>query len=363
MTTIYLAQPDIGEQERQAVLDVLDSGILASGPKVREFEQKFAEYCDVEHAVAVSSGTTALHAALLGLDVGNGDKVLTTPFSFIATSNSILFCDAEPVFADIDAKTFNLDPNLVEDKLKREKIKAIMLVHLYGLPCDMDAFSFLAKKYNVELIEDAAQAVGATYKNQMAGSFGKAGCFSLYATKNLMAGEGGIITSSDDELVKKIRSLINHGRQGHFEHTKLGFNFRTTDIAAALGIVQLKRLPEFITKRNVNADFYNQHLSKIDWVTTPYVPDGYHHVYHQYAIRVPGSIRNKLIKYLAENQIKAAPTYPIIIPEQSFYQQKGYGDFAVAKTASQEVVCLPVHTKLCQKDLARVVDAISRFNL
>lgn len=359
---IYLAQPDIGPKEKQAVLDVLDSGILASGPKVREFEQKFADYCNVNHAIAVSSGTTALHAALLALNVGAGDKVLTTPFSFIATSNSILFCNAEPVFADIDAKTFNLDPNLVEDKLKQEKIKAIILVHLYGLPCDMDAFNFLAEKYNVELIEDSAQAIGARYKNKITGGMSKIGCFSLYATKNLMTGEGGMITTDNDKLDEKMRSLINHGRQGHFEHVMLGFNFRLNDIAAALGIVQLERLPEFMQQRQANADFYNQHLSKIDWITVPYVPAGFKHVYHQYAIRVPSNIRNELIEYLDKNQIKAAPTYPTIIPEQLFYQQKKYGDFPVAKKASQEVVCLPVHQKVSQQDLIKVIDVISRFN-
>lgn len=360
---IYLAQPDIGSKEKQAVLDVLDSGILASGPRVREFEQKFADYCNVNYAIAVSSGTTALHAALLGLVIGEGDRVLTTPFSFIATSNSILFCNAEPVFADIDSRTFNLDPNLVEDKLKREKIKAIILVHLYGLPCDMDALNFLAKKYNVELIEDSAQAVGAGYKSKITGGMSKIGCFSLYATKNLMTGEGGMITTDDDKLAGKIRSIINHGRQGHFEHTMLGFNFRMTDIAAALGIVQLERLPEFMQKRKANVDFYNQHFSKIDWITVPYVPDGYQHVYHQYAVRVPGNIRDELIEYLNQNQIKAAPTYPTIIPEQLFYQQKNYGNFPVAKKASQEVVCLPVHPGLSQQDLIKVVDVISRFNL
>ncbi|MGD9152363.1 MAG: DegT/DnrJ/EryC1/StrS family aminotransferase [Gammaproteobacteria bacterium] len=360
---IYLAQPDISSKEKQAVLDVLDSGILASGPKVREFEQKFADYCNVEHAIAVSSGTTALHTALLGLGIGEGDRILTTPFSFIATSNSILFCNAEPVFVDIDSKTFNLDPNLVEDKLKQEKIKAIILVHLYGLPCDMDAFNFLAKKYNVELIEDSAQAVGAGYKNKITGGMSKVGCFSLYATKNLMTGEGGMITTNDDRLAEKMRSLINHGRQGHFEHTMLGFNFRMTDIAAALGIVQLERLPEFMQKRKANADFYNQHFDKIDWITVPHVSADCQHVYHQYVIRVPSNMRNKLIEYLDKNQIKAAPTYPTIIPEQLFYQSKSYGDFPAAKRASQEVVCLPVHPKLSRQNLIKVIDVISRFNL
>ncbi|MFC1485329.1 DegT/DnrJ/EryC1/StrS family aminotransferase [bacterium] len=359
---IYLSCPDITDKEKRAVLEVLDSGMLASGPKVREFEERFAEYTDTSHAVCVSNGTTALHVSLLASGIKRDDKVLTTPFSFIATSNSILFCNAQPLFADINPITFNLDPNKVEDILKKEQnIKAIILVHLYGFPCEMDAFSYLAEKYNVKIIEDSAQAVGAEYNNRKAGSFGIAGTFSFYATKNMMTGEGGMITSSDESFVQKVRSLINHGRSGRFLHSELGYNFRMTDIQAALGIVQLSRLEEFITKRQQNADFYDKNLADLDWIKLPVTYLGHKHVYHQYTVRVKSEIRDAFVKYMNDKGVNVAPIYPISITQQPFYKAMDSFDCPQAVKISSQVVCLPVHTKLSQDDLEKIVKIIKGF--
>ncbi len=361
---IDLSKPDITNLEKDAVMQVLESGILASGPKVKEFEQKFCEFNGVKHSICVSNGTTALHAGLLAAGINPGDKVATTPFTFIATSNSILFCDGKVVFADIDEKTFNLDPNHVEEILKKQKnIKAILLVHLYGNPCDMDAFLYLSQKYNVKIFEDCAQAVDASYKGNKVGSFGEFGTFSFYATKNMMTGEGGMITTNNDVLAEKIRSLINHGRSGRFSHSELGYNFRLTDMQAAIGIVQLSRLEEFTQKRKKNAEFYLKNLEGLDWLTLPTENANAKHVFHQFTLRINEKYRDKFLAYLNENGINAAPIYPIPVHEQTFYREVEFFDCPVASRIAKEVVCLPIHTKLRSEDLEAVTNCIKGFQL
>jgi perosamine synthetase len=360
---ILLSKPDISNLEINAVTSVLSSSMLASGPKVKELEQNFAKKIGTNYAIAVSSGTTALHAVLLELGIQKGDNIITTPYTFIATSNSILFCNANPIFCDIDENTYNLDPNKVEDILKKKKVKAIILVHLYGLSCDMYAFNYLAKKYNVKIIEDCAQSIGASYKDKMTGSFGYASCFSLYATKNIMCGEGGMICINNKKSNDLIRSLINHGRKDRFTHDKLGYNFRMTDIEAALGIVQLNRLDEFTNKRIKNASYYTENLKNIPWIKVPYEPTMCKHVYHQYAILVPKKIRNKFIEYLNKKNIYAAPIYPLTTPEQPFYKKMGYKTLPMSYDISKRVVCLPVHTKITKEDLTYVVNSIKEFKI
>lgn len=359
---ISLSKPDITRHEIRAVLDVLKSGIVASGPRVKQLEHNAAVFLGVPHCIAVSSGTTALHAALLALGIGKGDVVITTPFSFIATSNSILFCNATPLFCDIDPTTFNLDPNLVEQALKKNKrVKAIMVVHLYGNPCDMDAFTFLAKKYRIHLVEDCAQSIGATFRGKQTGSFGDTGCFSLYATKNLMMVEGGLITTPHPRIDTACRALINHGRSGRFTHATLGYNFRTTDVCAALGIEQLKRIGEITEKRAVHAAYYSKHLKHIDWLTLPTVQSNATHVFHQYTVHVPQSIRDRFVEHLHSLDIHAAAIYPFTIPEQPLYKKMGYKPQPIARDISRQVVCIPVHSRLSNNDCACVVDAIKRF--
>jgi dTDP-4-amino-4,6-dideoxygalactose transaminase len=355
---IPVSKPYIGEAEKQAVMEVLDSGMLAQGPRTAKFEERFAQVCGVKHAIATTSGTTALHIALLANDVGEGDEVITTPFTFIASANSILFTGAKPVFVDIDEDTFNLNPALIEQAIT-PRTKAIMPVHLYGYVCDMGAIQAIAEKRNLRIIEDACQAVGATYQGKAAGSFGT-GCFSLYATKNIMSGEGGMITTNDDTLAEKCRLLRNHGMKRRYYHEMLGFNFRMTDLCAAIGLTQLDRLGGFTAKRHANAHYLN---SKIESVITPKVKDGYGHVWHQYTIRVDGNRdRDAAVKQLNDAGIGTGVFYPVPAHRQE-YMREIVGDVAlpVAEKLAQQVISLPVHPQLSRADLDSIVAAVNKI--
>ena len=259
---IHLAKPFFGSEEKQAVMDVLDSGMIASGAAVEEFQAKFAKYCGAPFGVAASSGTTALEVMLRAAGIGKGDRVLTTPFSFIASTNCILHAGAEPVFADIDPVSFNLSPEAAEEKLKADPgVKAILLVHLFGHPCDMDAFAALAEKYGVTLFEDCAQAHGAAHKGKKAGSFGAAAAFSFYPTKNMTTSEGGIVVTDSEEIAGRARLLVNHGMKTRYYHDEIGYNYRMTNIAAAIGLCQLEKLEGFNEKRRGVAAFYGSRIN------------------------------------------------------------------------------------------------------
>ena len=259
---IPIARPNIGEDEKQAVLAVLNSGMLAQGKQVQAFEEAFAAYCGVKYAVATSSGTTALHLALLAHNIGPGDEVITSPFSFIATANSIRYTGAESVFADIDSY-YNLSPTLTEAAIT-PRTKVIMPVHLYGQPADMDKFMDIAKRHNLIIIEDACQAHGAEFKGKKVGSFGT-GCFSFYPTKNITSGEGGMVTTNDPDIADRVRLLRNHGMRQRYYHETMGFNFRMTDIHAAIGLAQLKKLDMFNDMRISNAHYLTAHMTHRRW--------------------------------------------------------------------------------------------------
>jgi dTDP-4-amino-4,6-dideoxygalactose transaminase len=355
---IPVSKPSIGEAEKQAVMEVLDSGMLAQGPRTAKFEERFAQMCGVKHAIATTSGTTALHLALLAHGIGEGDEVITTPFTFIASANSILFTGARPVFVDIDPETFNLDPQLIE-KAITPRTKAIMPVHLYGYVCNMDALQAIADKHGLAIVEDACQAVGATYHDKQAGSFGT-GCFSLYATKNVMSGEGGMITTSDDSIAEKCRMLRNHGMQRRYYHDLLGFNFRMTDLCAAIGLVQLDRLEEFTAKRRANAAYLN---AKIESVITPKVKDGYGHVWHQYTVRVDrGRDRDGAVKQLADAGIGSGIFYPVPAHQQGYMHEiVGEVRLPIAEQLAKEVISLPVHPQLSQSDLETIVAKVNQL--
>jgi dTDP-4-amino-4,6-dideoxygalactose transaminase len=248
---IPIAKPYLGQEEVNAVREVLESGMIASGPRVDEFEKRFAEFANTRYAIAVTSGTVALHLALLSLDIKEGDEVIVPSFSFIASANSVLFCNAKPVFCDVDSKTFNIDVTKIKD-LITENTKAIMPVHLYGQPADIDPIKEIAEAHDIKIIGDACQAHGAKYKGKMVGSFGDVECFSFYPTKNMTTGEGGMLTTDSSDIAEKAISIRNHGRQKTkwgYEHGMIGYNYRMTDISAAIGLEQLKRLPDFIKKR------------------------------------------------------------------------------------------------------------------
>jgi dTDP-4-amino-4,6-dideoxygalactose transaminase len=355
---IPISKPYIGQEEKAAVMEVLDSGMLAQGPKVAKLEERFAELCGVKHAIATSSGTTALHIALLANGIGPGDEVITSPFTFIASANSILFAGARPVFADIDEKTFNIAPEQVE-KAITPHTKAIMPVHLYGHVCDMQALQQIAEKYGLKIIEDAAQAVGATCGEKVAGSFGT-GAFSLYATKNVMSGEGGMITTDDDTIAEQCRMLRNHGMKRRYYHDMLGYNFRMSDLHAAIGLAQLDRLTEFTEKRRANAAYFN---TQIESVITPQVKEEYGHVWHQYTIRVDGGRdRDAAVKQLNEAGIGTGIFYPVPAHKQAYMREIiGHVSLPVAEKLAQEVISLPVHPQLTQADLEKIVSEVNKI--
>ncbi len=355
---IPIAKPIISDEEIEEVVKVLRSGFIAQGPKVEEFEENFAEYVGVKHAVASSSGTTALHLALLAADIGIGDEVITTPFSFAATGNSILYVGAKPVFVDIDKKTYNIDPSKIEEAIT-EKTKAIMPVHLYGQPADMDSINSTANDHNLTIIEDSAQAHGATYNRKKTGSLGDMGCFSFYPTKNMTTSEGGIITTDNEEMAEKTRILRAHGESERYTHVVLGYNFRMTDIAAAIGIVQLKKLEDFNNKRIDNAKYLTENIDEIDGIDAPYVDSNVKHVFHQFTVRVEESNRDKLMEFLKDSGIGTGIHYPKPIYKQKIYQELGFNSLCPeAESASSEVLSLPVHPSLDELELEKIVSAL-----
>lgn len=355
---ISIAKPMIEAEEKQAVLEVLESGVLAQGPRVAAFEKAFAEMCGVQHAIATSSGTTALHTALLAHGIGAGDEVITSSFTFIASANSVLYTGAKPVFVDIDPLTFNLNPALIEAAIT-ERTKAIMPVHLFGLSCDMHPILAIAKKHGLVVIEDACQSHGATYKGKKVGSFGT-GTFSLYPTKNITSAEGGMITTDDQGLDDECRIIRQHGMRRRYYHDDLGFNFRMTDVHAAIGLEQLKKLAKFNQARQRNAAFLSAHLKG---VTVPAVPAGYEHVFHQYTIRITAGRRDGLIEALKKQEIGCGVYYPVPVHKQSYYvNELGYNQsLPEAEKAAEEVLSLPVHPSLSPADLETIVSAVNAF--
>lgn len=356
---ILVAKPQIDEAEIEAVSEVLRSGMIAQGQRVADFEQAFAEYNGVDHAVAVNSGTAALHAALLAHGIGKGDEVITSPFSFVATANSVLFTGATPVFADIEPEAFILDPGLVAEKIT-PRTKAIMPVHLYGHPADMDAMRDLAEDKHLLLIEDACQSHGATFRGKKVGSFGT-GAFSFYPTKNMTTSEGGMLTTNSREVAEKARMVRAHGSAQRYLHEMLGFNLRMTDICAAIGLVQLQKLDGYTAKRQQNAGKLTKGLQGTENIVCPTVKEGCSHVFHQYTIRTEK--RDELAAYLNSKGIGTGIHYPIPIHRQPYYQELGYTDsMPISEKASREVLSLPVHPQLAEGDLDLIINTIKEWS-
>ncbi|MBK5109344.1 MAG: DegT/DnrJ/EryC1/StrS family aminotransferase [Anaerolineales bacterium] len=353
---IPIARPLIGEDEQKAVMEVMASGHVAQGPKVREFESQFAELCGAEHGIATTSGTSALHVALLANEIGPGDEVITSPFSFIASANCALFVGAKPVFVDIEADYFTIDPEKIREKIT-PRTRAIEPVHLYGQACDMEAIEEIAHEFNLVIIEDACQAHGAKLNGRPVGSFGTA-CFSFYPTKNITSGEGGMITTNDGKVAEKARLLRDHGSPVRYQHEMLGYNLRMNDMQAAIGLTQLPKLEQWNKKRQENAAFLTRELSGVDGIVPPPVRDNAEHVFHQYTIRVPD--RDAAAEKLREQGVGVGVHYPIPIHQQPYYQKLGYQDsLPVSEAASREVLSLPVHPSLSQADLETIVEVVS----
>jgi len=354
---IPISRPDIGPAEEEAVLQVLRSGMLAMGKKTLAFEEAWAAYCGVQHAILMSNGTVALEAILHALGIGPGDEVITVSFSFNATVSAILRVGATPVLVDVREDDFCIDPALVEAAIT-PRTKAILPVHLYGLMADMDPLTEIAERHGLRIVEDAAQAHGATYHGKRAGRFGAA-MFSLYATKNLMTGEGGFATTDDDEVADRLRLFRNHGMRVRYHHDALGTNFKPTDLAAAIGLAQLTRLDERTATRRANAAYLTEHLAG-DYLT-PTVPEGRDHVWHQFVMRFP-SQRQQVIDGLTERGIGTLIYYPVPIHRQAYLQAYVPGaadlDLPVTNRLSDDVLAIPVHPKLSGEDLAAIVAAI-----
>lgn len=353
---IPISKPDIGPAEEEAVLEVLRSGMLAMGRKTAAFEEAWAAFCGVRHAVLMANGTVAQEAVLHALGIGPGDEVITVSFSFNATASVILRAGARPVFVDIRADDFCLDPDRVEAAIT-PRTRAIMPVHLYGLMADMDPLVEIAERHGLVIVEDAAQAHGAAYRGRRAGRFGPA-MFSLYATKNLMTGEGGFATTDDDAVADRLRLFRNHGMRVRYQHEALGTNYKPSDLAAALGLAQLARLDERTAIRRANAAYLTEHLAGY---LTPTVPEGRDHVWHQYVMRFPGE-RQHVIEGLTERGVGTLIYYPIPIHRQAYLQAHVPGaadlDLPVTNRLADEVLAIPVHPMLSADDLATIVAAI-----
>jgi len=350
---IPIASPQLGVEEREAVDRVLQSGIIAQGPEVAKFEEEFAKMCGVKYAVATSNGTTAGHLVMIASDIGPGDEVITTPFTFFATASVIMMTGAKPVFVDVEEDGFCLDPKKVEIAIT-DKTKAIQPVHLYGELADMPSLIEISKKNNLVLIEDSAQAHSANSWNGKAGSFGNAGWFSFYPTKNMTTSEGGIITTNDEKIANLCKVLRAHGMTAQYQHTEFGYNYRMTDISAAIGRVQLTKLDKFNSRRREIAEKYNASFSK--YVNVPENRRG--HVFHQYTILC--NQRDELKEHLSQEGVGSGIYYPTLL-----YNYTPMSEFEAdcpnAKRLTELSLSLPVHPGLSDSDVSKVIDTVVSF--
>ena len=358
---VQIAKPCLGKEEIEAVIKVLESGMLAQGPKVREFEKQFAAYCGTQYAVALSNGTAALHTALTVAGIQEGDEIITTPFTFIATANAILMQKATPVFVDIDKSTFNIDPQKIEAAITA-KTKAIIAVDLYGQPANYGKLRAISEKHNLLLIGDAAQSVGATYNKKKTGSLADISCFSFYATKNMTCGEGGMITTNNKDWHEHAKRFRHHGQtaKNNYDYTEIGYNYRMTDIQAVIAIEQLKKLEDYNKKRRENSHYLSEQLKEIPQVIIPIEPENIKHVFHQFTICIPPEKRTKIQEKLKAAGISTGVFYPKPLHFYKTFKPLGYenGDFPVAEKVCQEVLSLPIHPLVKKEELEKIVEII-----
>jgi perosamine synthetase len=370
---IPVFRPSMGDEEIEAVAQTLRSGWIGLGPKTEEFERKFAEYIGVRYAVALNSCTAALHLAVnvLGIDSG---EVITTPLTFVSTAHAILYNNATPVFADIQGDTLNIESADIKRKLTK-KTRAIIPVHYGGHPCDMDEISSVASKYNIYVIEDAAHACGAEYRGKKAGTLGHLGCFSFHAVKNLATGDGGMITTNDEQLYNKLLKLRwvgitkntyqrnLEGYSWYYDVDCLGFKVHMNDITASIGIVQLKRLDEMNAKRREIVNRYNKEFHKLGWIETPVEKEYVISSLHNYVIKVNKGDRNKLIAHLAERGISSGVHYmPLYL--HPYYKKKGIaGDCPVVDGVWKKLVSIPLYPDMTNADVDKVISSIKEFKL
>ena len=349
----------IRDEVREAVLEVLETQRGVGGPQVEALEKAVAAYCGCAHGVGVSSGTDAILVSLMALGIGRGDEVITTPFTFFATAGCIARVGAKPAFVDIDLRTYNLDPARLEAAVTK-RTKAIMPVHLFGQMAEMDSIMAVARKHNLAVIEDAAQAIGAEFKGRRAGSIGTCGCFSFYPSKNLGAcGDGGMVVTNDERLAHLCHLLRNHGAEERYYHKRIGGNFRLDSIQAAVVLVKLKRLERWHDARRANAAYYDERFAGTDAVETPYVEPHNRMIYNQYVLRIPGK-RDAVQARLNEKKIGSAIYYPVPLHLQECFADIGHKkrDFPQAERAAQEVLALPIYPELTRGQQEEVVRAV-----
>jgi perosamine synthetase len=362
---IKISAPIIEAEEIQAATEVLKSGFLTQGPKVRELEAAFANYCGSKHAIAVSSGTAAIHASLIAAGIGRGDEVITTPYSFIATINPILVVGAKPILVDIEPDTFNINPDLIK-KAITNKTKAIIPVDLYGQPADYAAIKAIAEEAGLVIIEDACQSVGAEYDSHKTGNLADLGCFSLYATKNIMAGEGGIVTTNNDEYEAKVRRYRQHGMTAQYEYKDVGLNYRMTDLHASIAVEQLKKVTRFNEARKKNAELLDKGLKDVDGLIIPPRAKDRSHVFHQYTIRITNGFpldRDKFVAALKDKNIMTGIYYPKPLHFYNHVAELGYkpGDFPESELAAQQSISLPIHPALTTEEIKYIIKVIREF--
>lgn len=350
----------IKDEINEAVQGVLESGHFVLGPNVEALEKEVAEYCQCRYGVGVASGTDALRLSLHALGIGPGDEVLTTPFTFIATANTISHTGATPVFVDIDPRTYNVAPAKIEEAIT-ERTKAILPVHLYGQPADMGPIMEIAKRYNLRVIEDCAQAIGAEYKGRRVGAFGDVGCLSFYPTKNLGAyGDGGMVVTNDPEIAERVDVLRRQGSRVKYHAELLGFNSRLDELQTAILRVKLKHLDEWTGARQERAHRYNELLSD-SAITTPHEGGDVRHVYYLYTIRAPR--RDELQDHLKRRGISSTAYYPLSLHRQKLYRNLGYGEVSLPQSerAEGEVLSLPMYPELTEEQQIAVAEDIRRF--
>ncbi len=359
------AKPYITSEDKKAVLSILNTDYLSMGPKVDEFERKFARKVGTKYACAVSNGTAGLHLLMLACGIGRGDEVITSPFSFVASANSILYVNAKPVFVDIDPLTYNIDPTKIEAKITK-KTKAILVVHIFGQPCDMDPILRLAKKYKLQIIEDACESICATYKNKKVGTFGQAGVFAFYPNKQMTTGEGGMIVTNNKKIYEISDRLRNQGRAENdqwLEHKYLGYNYRLNEMSAALGISQLKKLDFMIEKRKRIAGWYNKYLKlSNDVVQVPITATGNSHTWFVYVIKIMNKKidRDLLINNLKKVGISTKPYLPSIHLFNYYKKLFKYrkGDFPVSEETSKYSLALPIYLGLTEMDCKSIAHTL-----
>ena len=354
----------IEDEINEAIQGVVRSGQFILGPEVEAFESEMATYCDTKYAIGVASGTDALQLALLACGIKPGDEVITTPFTFIATAETIAKCGATPVFADIDPKTYNIDPVKLESKINN-KTKAILPVHLYGQPVDINPILDLARRYELKIVEDCAQALGAEYKGKKVGSLGDVGCLSFFPSKVLGAyGDGGMIVTNDPDIAERARILRNHGCKEKYYHLIPGFNSRLDSLQAAILRVKLRHLNEWIELRRQKASLYCQPLERVDGIKPPYVAPYSYHIFNYYTIRLNlRSKRDKLKEFLSSQDVATAIYYPLSLHLQEVYKPLGYrpSDFPRSEQAQEEVLSLPIYPELEDQQIKETVRLIKVF--